>query len=185
MDSNSMLFIRRVDPFETEALCSLAERTFRDAWQDDNDPENFEAYCRENFLPEKLSAELAQPGVEYYFALINEQPVAYLKLNIDRPLKSPGDSESPGDCTSKAVQLERVYVLKDFQGQRVGEKLLQFSEKRCREAGAKWLWLSVWQKSPRSIKFYERNGFEIFGIETFWVGNDAQPDWLMQKKVLD
>jgi GNAT superfamily N-acetyltransferase len=150
--------IRRVESPDLATLCALAERTFRDAWQDENDPENFEAYCREHFSPEKLRAELAQPGVEFYFALINEQPVAYLKLNMNRPPKSPGDSESPGDLGGQAVQLERIYVLQGFQSQRIGAKLLEFSEERTRQTGAKWLWLSVWQKSPRTIRIYERNG---------------------------
>ena len=173
------LDIRLVQEKEIELLCALAERTFRDAWQDENDPDEFEAYCRENFSVENLSAELAVPHAEFYFALSDDHPVAYLKLNIDRPPRSPDG------MAGTAVQLERIYVLQNFQSQRIGEQLIQFSEERARRAGAAWLWLSVWQKSPRTIRFYERNGFDIFGVETFWVGNDPQPDWLMRKRITD
>ena len=170
------LEIRRVQKNEVALLRDLAERTFRDAWQDDNAPDDFEAYCRENFTLEKLGAELAAPAAEFYFALINEQPVAYLKFNIDRLPRSPGAFEG------SALQLERIYVLQNFQSQGLGAQLLHFAVERARETGAAWVWLSVWQKSPRTIKFYERNGFSIFGVETFWVGKDPQPDWLMRKK---
>lgn len=178
------LTIRRIASDEAPLLREIAEHTFRDAWQDQNEPEEFEAYCREHFSLENVEAELAAPGAEFYFAEINGEPAAYLKLNIDRKPHSPDDPELPGEYAGPALQLERIYVLQDIQSQGLGAELLRFTEQRARETGATWIWLSVWQKSPRSVKFYERNGFGIFGIETFWVGNDAQPDWLMRKEVL-
>jgi ribosomal protein S18 acetylase RimI-like enzyme len=177
MKSDFSLAIRRVELSEAEKLRALAERTFRDAWQTMNDPTDFEAYCRENFALEKLRAELAQPDEEFYFALFDEKPIAYLKLNIGSHPKSSDEFEG------KTVQVHRIYVLQDFQSQRIGEKLLQFSEARALELGAKWLWLTVWQEAPRAIRFYEKNGFEICGTETFWLGDDAQKDWLMRKKL--
>lgn len=174
MESASSPVIQRVEPSDVETLRDLAEKTFRDAWQTFNNPMDFEAYCRENFSLEKLRAELALPDAEFYFALFDEKPIAYLKLNIGSQHES---------FEGKAVQVHRVYVLQDFQSQHIGEKLLQFSEARAREVGAEWLWLTVWQEAPRSIRFYEKNGFEICGTETFWLGDDAQKDWLMRKNV--
>lgn len=183
--------IHRVSREEVATLCALAERTFRDAWQDQNEQDAFEQYCREKFSSVNMSAELAAPGTEFYFARMNDKPVAYLKLNIDRLPDPPedltdaaGDSKSPAALSGSALQLERIYVLQTIQSQGLGAELLRFTEQRARETGATWIWLSVWQKSPRTIKFYERNGFSIFGVETFWVGNDAQPDWLMRKSLI-
>lgn len=175
--------IAKVQPADAETLRDLAERTFRDAWQADNEPEAFEAYCREHFSLENVRAELAATGTEFYLGEINGEPVAYLKLNIDRKPHSLGDSEAPGEYTGPALQLERIYVLQNIQSQGLGAELLRFTEQRACATGATWIWLSVWQKSPRTIKFYERHGFSIFGIETFWVGDDPQPDWLMRKLV--
>lgn len=175
--------ITKVQPADAETLRDLAERTFRDAWQDANEPEAFETYCRENFALENVKAELAAPGTEFYFAMINDEPIAYLKLNIDRPPHWSDDSKSSDQFLGPALQLERIYVLQGIQSQGLGAALLGFTETRARETGATWIWLSVWQKSPRTIAFYERHGFEIFGVETFWVGDDPQPDWLMRKQL--
>jgi len=184
----SPMTITKVQPADAETLRTLAERTFRDAWQDENEPEAFEAYCRENFSLENVKAELDAPGSEFYFVMINDEPIAYLKLNIDRHPKPPGDFESPGgyaEYSGPALQLERIYVIQNIQSQGLGAALLGFTEARARETCATWIWLSVWQKSPRTIAFYERHGFEIFGVETFWVGDDPQPDWLMRKRLTD
>ena len=171
--------IQKVNLSDLEILRALAESTFREAWQDNeyNDPEDFETYCREKFSPEGIKAEFDHPDAEFYFTFAGDEPIAYLKLNL-RTMPSHDWDGSP------ALQLERIYVSGQFQGQRIGEQLLAFTEKRAREAGAAWIWLSVWQKSPRSIAFYEKNGFSIFGVETFWLGADPQSDWLMRAKVL-
>ncbi|MBK8193833.1 MAG: GNAT family N-acetyltransferase [Lewinellaceae bacterium] len=172
---NNLSFMR-VDLERLEVLRAFAERTFREAWQDDNDPDDFEAYCRKHFAADYLATELEQPGSEFYLFDMESQVVAYLKLNINcRPLHDWDGSP--------ALQLERIYVLKGVQSKGLGAELLGFTENRARETGAEWVWLSVWQKSPRTISFYEKNGFSIFGVETFWVGDDPQPDWLMKKRV--
>lgn len=168
--------IRRAALSDLDMLRDLAERTFRDAWQEFNEPERFEDYCREHFAAEKLYSEWIQPGTEFYLAFIESKPIAYLKLNVDRVPSHDWD-DSPG------LQLERIYVHRDAQSRGLGAGLLRFTEQRARDAGAAWLWLTVWQESPRSISFYEKNGFSIFGVETFWLGNDPQADWLMRKKL--
>lgn len=192
------MIIRQISTTDLPALRDLAERTFRDAWQHLNEPEPFEAYCLEHFTVEKLAAELAAPDAEFYFAEQDGRPVAYLKLNLNRfphssddckssdELQHPhssDDLQSSDEWPGPALQLERIYVLQDVQGRGIGERLLAFTEARARATGAAWVWLSVWQKSPRSIGFYEKNGYEIFGVETFWVGDDPQPDWLMRKRL--
>lgn len=168
--------IRRAAISDLDTLRDLAERTFRDAWQELNEPERFEAYCREHFSAEKMRSELTQPGTEFYLAFIDEHPVAYLKLNMDRAPSHDWDG-------SRGLQLERIYVRSDVQSRGLGAALLRFTEQRARDTGASWLWLTVWQDSPRSISFYEKNGFSIFGVETFWLGDDPQSDWLMRKKL--
>jgi ribosomal protein S18 acetylase RimI-like enzyme len=169
------LQIRPATEADLPALLALAERTFREAWADDNDPENFERYCREAFNPARLAAEFADPRSEFYLVLRAELPVAYLKLNLHTAREGlDGDDH---------LQIERIYVLAEYQGQRLGGRLLELALERAAAVGAPWLWLSVWQEAPRSIRFYQRNGFEIFGTGVFQLGDDPQTDWLMKRRV--
>lgn len=173
-----LLSIRKAERRDLETLRAFAERTFRDAWQahEYNDPADFETYCREKFSPEGVLAEFGRPGAEFYLACSENRLAAYLKLNVDTAPSHDWDG-------SPALQLERIYVSQAFQGRRIGEQLLSFTENRARETNAAWVWLSVWQEAPRSVAFYEKNGFSIFGVETFWLGADPQSDWLMRKQV--
>ncbi|MBK8554975.1 MAG: GNAT family N-acetyltransferase [Lewinellaceae bacterium] len=171
------LRLRSLTTADLASLCAFAEQTFRVAWEEMNDPEAFEAYCKEHFTAKALQMEMEAPNVCFYFAEIDAEVVAYLKLNYNAKQDSLGDEQ--------AVQLERIYVDTAWLGQGLGAALMGFCQAQAKLKGAQWLWLSVWKKAPRSIHFYEKLGFEIFGVETFWVGNDPQPDWLMKKRLGD
>jgi ribosomal protein S18 acetylase RimI-like enzyme len=165
----------RILPDDLPVLRDFAEQTFRRAWQGMTDPAEFEAYCTYAFTPEKLGAELADPQSEFYFVREGDTPVAYLKINLD---------QTPEELSpDPAVQIERIYVRHDYQGRRIGERLLGLADERARATGARWLWLSVWQEAPRSVEFYRRNGFEVCGVTTFWDGFAPSEDWIMKRAV--
>ncbi len=79
-----------------------------------------------------------------------------------------------------AMELERIYILKNFQGKRLGawalNKVLEFAK----EGGAQYVWLGVWEHNSKAIRFYERHGFKKFGEHPYYIGNDRQNDWLMR-----
>ncbi len=170
------MHIYRALPEDLPQLRQIAEETFRIAWQADNHPVEFERYCEQAFTLEKLANEMAQPNVAFYLMYWENSLAAYLKLNFNKPVETLE--------TAFCTQIERVYVYPAFQSKGLGASILQFAASEAKTQGSDWIWLSVWKKSPRSVAFYERNGFSIFGVETFWVGDDPQPDWLM-KKALD
>lgn len=167
------MHIYRALPEDLPQLRQIAEETFRIAWQADNHPVEFERYCEQAFTLEKLANEMAQPNVAFYLVYWENTLAAYLKLNFNKPVETLE--------TAFCTQIERVYVYSAFQSKGLGASILQFAASEAKIQGSDWIWLSVWKKSPRSVAFYERNGFSIFGVETFWVGDDPQPDWLMKK----
>ncbi len=167
--------ILRVKNAELSLLRDLAERTFRDTYESRNDPNAFNAYCDWAFTLDYVRAELEHPYSEFYFIREDQQLIAYLKFNFDQ--------HPPEIGSQNTMQLQRIYIETVFQGKGVGPQLIQFAEQRAKTAGVEWLWLSVWQKAPPTVAFYEKCGFEIFGVEIFPLGDDPQPDWLMRKKI--
>ena len=78
---------------------------------------------------------------------------------------------------------ERIYVLKAFLGQKIGQILFDKAIEIGREKNLEYVWLGVWEENHRAIKFYEKNGFEIFGKHDFVLGEDVQTDLLMKMKI--
>ena len=47
-----------------------------------------------------------------------------------------------------------------------------------------YIWLGVWERNFKAIKFYERFGFKKFGEHEFVLGDDVQTDWLMALELI-
>ena len=93
-------------------------------------------------------------------------------------------SDNPEGVGGKAIELERLYAVQHYIGRQVGKKLMEECVDRAVKMGYQTIWLGVWEKNIRAIKFYEKNGFRKFGEHVFMLGNDAQNDWLMKKTLV-
>ena len=81
------------------------------------------------------------------------------------------------------MEIERIYVLKDFQGMKVGKMLFDKAIENARNMGLDLVWLGVWEKNIRAISFYEKNGFTVFNKHIFRLGNEEQIDLMMMIKL--
>ena len=81
------------------------------------------------------------------------------------------------------LEIARLYVLKDFIGQKVGAALMKECISIAKGKGKQSIWLGVWEKNQRAIDFYSRWGFEKFSECDFLLGDDMQKDWLMKKEL--
>jgi len=166
------MLIRKAKISDLELIRDFAERTFRVAYEADNVVETFQAYCEAAFTLAQFREEMEHPASSFWLAYVDEQLAGYLKLNFDNPHEAL--------ASTKTVQVERIYIEPVLQGQGLGKILLEFALEQARQVGAEWLWLSVWQKNPRAVSFYERYGFEIFGTDIFYLADDPQVDWAMR-----
>lgn len=163
----------KVGPADATTLLELARQTFTDTFGAVNSTENMQAYVNEAFTENKLLAELNNPSSLFYFANVNGKPAGYLKLNFGAAQTDLKDE--PG------LEIERIYVLQAFHGQKVGQALIDYAIAVAAAHGAAYIWLGVWELNPRAIRFYEKNGFAPFGTHVFQLGNDAQTDVLMKR----
>jgi diamine N-acetyltransferase len=82
----------------------------------------------------------------------------------------------------KTMELKRIYILKEFHGQGVAQKLLDFLIDYCRKENYQAIYLSVWEHNTRAQKFYAKYGFENSGYtHDFPIGNTPQTDFWMWK----
>ncbi|HVV54298.1 MAG TPA: GNAT family N-acetyltransferase [Mucilaginibacter sp.] len=159
-------------PSDVDVLLLLSRKTFYDAFEHLNDPEDFEAYTSAAFNREKLLSEIENPDSAFYFAMLNNEPVGYIKLNYRGAQTEFRDAD--------AVEVERIYVLATHQGKKIGNRLLDFAIHKAVEQKLRYIWLGVWEHNHNAMRFYERNGFKTFSSHYFMVGNDRQTDILVR-----
>lgn len=129
-------------------------------------------YLHEGFSIEKLTTELESKNSEIYFAILEGKVIGYLKLNF-------GQSQTELK-NNNALEIERIYVLRDFQGKNVGQVLLEKAIGVALQKSADYIWLGVWEENPRAMQFYKKNDFVEFDKHIFKLGNDEQTDLMMK-----
>lgn len=170
------IIINKASVEDLETIKEIGVQTFSETFAESNSEEAMKTYLEQSFNTEKLKSELNNPDSHFYLAWEEDVPVGYLKLNSGAAQTELQDKT--------ALEIERIYVKKSHHGQKVGQLLYDQALETAKNLQKKYLWLGVWEKNPRAIRFYEKNGFEVFGNHTFRLGDDEQTD-LMMKKNLD
>lgn len=168
--------IRKATIADLEPLTQLCITTFIEAYGIHNTPENLNFYLQEAFNATQLTQELQSETEAYFILSEHDLPIAYIKLRYD--------CCPPDIADENWVEIQRIYVAGEHQQRGLGKELLKIAEAEAVSSGAHYIWLGVWQNNPKAIRFYEKNGFSIFGTQEFWLGDDCQSDFLMHKKVV-
>jgi ribosomal protein S18 acetylase RimI-like enzyme len=155
-----------------DQLQKISKHTFYETFAAQNEEENMQQYLAEGFSKDKLTLELQNIDTEFYFASIDEQVVGYLKINFGQ-----AQTELQGE---KSLEIERIYVTKEYHGKNVGQLLYDKAIEVAKNKQMNFVWLGVWEENPRAINFYKKNGFVAFDKHTFKLGNDAQTDIMMK-----
>jgi len=167
--------IKKIALTDIEQLQIIGKQTFLETFADSNTKENMQKYLDEGFTANKLTSELTNPNSEFYFALFNNKVIGYLKINFGQAQTELKDQ--------KALEIERIYVLKEFHGKKVGQILYHKAFDIAMQSSAHYLWLGVWEKNSRAINFYKKNGFVEFDKHIFKLGNDEQTDIMMKLRL--
>lgn len=168
--------IRPLNIDEVDALQHISRITFLETFADINTEENMQKYLEESLSVAQLSKELSNPLSPFYFAELNNEVIGYLKLNIGEAQKE--------NAHENALEIERIYVLQDYHGKKVGQLLYSKAIEVAQQLEVAHVWLGVWEKNFRAMSFYKKNGFVAFDEHVFMLGDDRQID-IMMKKVLE
>lgn len=155
-----------------DTLVEISKATFIAAFKDQNNPDDFDRYISQAFSRQRLYTELMNPESVFYFVFGKGELVGYFKLNTN---DAQTDIKLP-----ESMELERIYVLHNFQGNGLGEMIVEKAKKMAKDLKKSFLWLGVWEKNQRAIQFYERQDFYQFGTHPYYIGDDKQTDWLMR-----
>jgi diamine N-acetyltransferase len=157
---------------DMDQLVWISTSTFREVFGPLNAKENLEEYIDKAFNYQQLKSEMDNKNAAFYFCYNQDKLIGYFKINREEAQLEKFDA--------KSIELERIYVLKEFRNKKFGQKMLEKAIQLGRETGVEFIWLGVWENNSGAIKFYQRNGFEKFSQHTFLLGKDLQTDNLMR-----
>ena len=168
----SLFVIDEVHLNQVEQLQSISRETFYETYCSMNTKENIDKYLNENLSISTLEKELKNPNSLFFIIRDLDKNIGYLKLNM-----GPAQTDIKD---ANALEIERIYVIKEYQGKKAGQQLYEKTIQVAKEKMLKYIWLGVWQENSKAIQFYVKNGFEIFDQHVFKLGDEEQTDFLMR-----
>jgi ribosomal protein S18 acetylase RimI-like enzyme len=169
------LAIRNATAADANALSAFAAKVFHDTFAPDNDPMDMHAYLSDAFTPEKQAAEIADGSCVCLIAEVGETLAGYALLRIVAP-----DESVPGD---QAVELQRFYVDHAWHGRGMATPLMAACVDTAHARGGATMWLGVWERNARAIRFYTKQGFTDIGTQEFRLGTELQTDRVMSRSI--
>lgn len=165
--------IRKCTGDDLDILLELARTTYEVAFTGLCGKEDMRAYLEASFSREQLLKELENEESNFYLLFEEQRLAGYMKLNAGTAQTDLHDPD--------ALELERIYVLDDFQGQGLGGCLLDRALDLARESGKAYLWLGVWELNEKARAFYASQDFYAIGNHAFIMGDDIQNDLILRK----
>jgi ribosomal protein S18 acetylase RimI-like enzyme len=176
MTSGPLTF-RLAGPDDAAAVGGFGERSFRETFGPENRPEDMDAYCASTYALERQRAELASADRVTILAEVEGALAGYAQLR-----------EGPApDCVTgpDRIELLRFYVDRRYHGQGIAAALMGQVLEHARRRGRRTIFLAVWERNPRAIAFYRKQGFREVGSQPFQLGQDVQTDVVMERALAE
>jgi ribosomal protein S18 acetylase RimI-like enzyme len=171
------IIVRRALVEDIPALADLAARSFRDAFEADNNAKDIEDYVSSSLTIERIRNEFNDAGNIFLIACRGDHtaPIGYAKLCTT--------SEDLSINDQNRIEIERIYADKAEIGRGVGAALMRTCLDMAEDLKCQTIWLGVWERNERAIRFYERWGFATVGVRQFALGSDLQKDKVMVRRL--
>ena len=175
MAGTNRIAIRRATIEDAAFLADLAARLFDQTFGAQNTAEDMEAFLASTYSLELQREEIADPDRVTFLAVDDGGGSA---IGFAMVRRGP---RANGVIGERPVEVQRIYVDRESHGSGVGASLMNSCVEQARAWKGDVLWLGVFQKNPRAIAFYKRQGFAVVGVQQFMVGSDLQDDYVMAR----
>ncbi|WP_052732949.1 GNAT family N-acetyltransferase [Hymenobacter terrenus] len=164
--------IRPATVADAALLAEMGRQTFDATFGRHFTAADMEHYLAEKFNQAQIRREFEEPNARFLLAYAAGRLAGYAKLRtVEQPPELAGRQH---------IELQRIYVLNEFQGQRVGKALLEAAIDLARQLAFEVIWLGVWQHNQKATAFYQRAGFRRFGEHIFRLGTTETLDYLLR-----
>ena len=133
-----------------------------------------------SYSAERQAAEIAAADRLTLIATVDGSWAGYAQLRL--PAAPPqGPSAAEALELQHPAELARFYFGARFHGSGAAARLLEETMQRAAVAGARTLWLCVWQDSLRAVRFYRKHGFGGEVALPLAIGSTPVAHWRMHR----
>ena len=156
-----MVSIIKATEKDTTSIVNIGKESVLEAHKDSCSVEDLNEYLEKNYNNDAIKEELNDTNNIYHIIHYNGNPVGFSKIILN--------VRHPNIVAENVAKLDRIYLLKEFYGLKLGLALLNFNIGLSRNNIQSGIWLFTWTGNNRAINFYLKAGFTIIGSHKFYV----------------
>ena len=169
--------IRKATTQDATSIALLGRITFDDTFgQLFTYRSEFLDYLDRTFSVDKIHSSIEKKNNTFWIAFHNKLPVGYAKLKNHSPI------DKKDIALQEQAQLQKIYVLRDYQSLKIGAKLLENVIHETTLNNTSYLWLVALSTNIKALKFYNNHNFKFYKKHHFSIGsNDFEFDLMIKK----
>jgi diamine N-acetyltransferase len=167
------MIYRDATPADAATLDALFNSIFCDTFAHLYRPEDLSAFLS-SFGVADWEEQLRDPSFAVRIAEADGSAVGYVKI---------GPMKLPVEHGHSSMLLDQFYVRPEHHGSGIASALMEWAVDEARRRGAEALYLTVFIENERAKRFYDRYGFEDVGRYAFMVGEQADDDIILRKRL--
>jgi ribosomal protein S18 acetylase RimI-like enzyme len=167
-----MIIIQRAAPRDIRVVTEIGVKSFWESHGKSAPAEDIEAYVSKQYDAGQVLGELTDQENIFHIVYYKGRAAGLSKMifNQPHPLVTP----------PAVTKLERLYLVKEFYGLKLGQALFDFIKSLSEKEGQAGMWLFTWVENLRAVSFYKKNGFEIVGSAGFRISaTHSNPNHVM------
>lgn len=156
-----MISIVKATVQDYPSIASIGKVSVVDSHRDSCSAEDMHSFLERNYSNDAIKDDLQEIHNIYYLIRYHDRPVGFSKIVLN--------SKHPAIRAKNVALLDRIYILKEFYGLKLGLELLNFNISLAKDNNQSGIWLYAWIGNTRAIHFYQKAGFAIIGTHQYYV----------------
>ena len=158
--------VTRADVSHAAIIGTIGKKSFRRAFEHlFTNKEELLEYLENTYCPVKLANSMRHEDNVYLLAVSDGNPAGFAKIkkySLNEHIESIAQME-----------LQKIYVLPEYQGKGVGTALIKEVKSLAKEVYPDYIWLDTHISNENAIRLYEKNGFKKVGKYYFTIGTQT------------
>jgi GNAT superfamily N-acetyltransferase len=159
-----MISFIRAAAHDSETIVNIGLVSVKEAHLGSCPEEILDEYLSNHYNNDTIKKELAEPQNIYHIITYNNQPAGFSKIIFNAPHAAINRTNT--------TKLDRIYLLKEFQGAKLGYELLKYNIALAKSHGQSGIWLFTWVGNKKAVIFYTKAGFTTIGNHNFHVAQE-------------
>jgi GNAT superfamily N-acetyltransferase len=173
--------IRAAERSEAPQLAAFGATLFRQAYEVSHPEPTLSAYLASSFAIPSMARTLEDPASTVLVIVSADGSwIGYAELHRGAPTV-PTTVLTRALPGAAPMEIVRFYVDQKWHGHGVAQALMRACDDRALASACDALWLQAWQQAAQALRFYRKEGFDVYGTAVFNFGERADGDFILAR----